>query len=1142
MLELVCGRSGRGKTQYIFDKIKEVLKQQTNERVYLIVPDQMSFQTEYALLQQVQKQSMLRVEVLGISRFVTQMISHLNGTNYTVFDSLAQKILLLESSMSCKDNLAVYQNVVDKPEFISYLQQFSRALKGGGMVFNEALPYRDFETKHPLLFKKMQETDLIFSYYQKHLEPLVFDSADKMRHYLSLLRQPENQEKLQQIQLYIDGFYTFNKLEAEVLSQTLQYVNEGSMTFAFDVRDHVKSNSIFSLIQKQFKYFSEKLPSASIVRIDIMNHRFKDTPLLSFVERHYEQPQRLELPEGTVSPIDVTVYETIEQEISGIAQNIRQKIISEGVRAKEIAVYVPDKDLYAPLIEKYFPLYGIPYYLDLKDSMLIHPIFNWLFSLLQIVKRNWQMEDILHLLQNEFFRFQHNISTDDYYLFVDFVNQMKYPYKYIWESDKYWLYYDRPERLEDSLNNEKTARIQRIKAILIDDINLFSEILKQQDVTTDIVLRTLFTYIQEQDVYQYVAAHESGKEDAKYLSHVTETQYQEAVWKQLIYLFEQLHIALGAMPYQKETVIMSLLLGLEEAEFTSVPQSFDSVMIGDFARTKFQTLYQDKETSMGVQYGYILGVSDKFVPHQDTSINMLSAEELTIMQNQGMLSDMLLQDELMNYQLFHFYTLVTSAAKEVHLSYYQYSGIYLEEEQFSSAVLKPLIDGFGAPVRYETADVQASNLANMSMQAAKQMLLREYTRHATNGSDLWKVLEVSDSAFIKSLAKVAKFKNDVQFNRKMNLPETFSVTQVETYNRCSYQYFLKYILKIRAPYEEKMQPFQTGVLLHGAYEWLAEKAQKEGIKVSDVKYVNKLINRYFVSVEQNLATHPLFNVLANKYIYTQTQKIVEQSLPFILKNEARGSFIPQYIEYQLPTELIALTHTRAKLIGKLDRIDFDTKGEYLRIIDYKSSQQVFDFNALLQGTQLQLPVYSYLTSQAFKEKFAGSLYVPLVENYILVDTPQLAQADILAKMEKTYRATGFVIDDPASLVLFDNELHEQTKSSVISYARNNNGQASAHAMVLKDKESRNIQHYAMQKVKKTLDSIVDQQFPVRPMRENFDQNRTACARCAFKSICQFDKTINRYNEQEQQIREASFVKKKEKFLDIIMESKRRHDA
>jgi len=1136
MLEFACGRSGRGKTQYIFDGIKTALAQQTGERIYLIVPDQMSFQTEYALLQQIPNKAMMRVEVVGISRFITQMISHLNGTNYRVFDGLAQKILLLQAGMAQKKELDVYANVVEKPEFITYLQQFSRALKGTGLVFNEALPYAELKEDYPLLFKKMQETDRIFSYYQEQLEPLVFDVADKMRHYLSLLRQPENQEKLKKINVYIDGFYTFNNLEVEVLSETLRYVNEGRMTFAFDVRDRIKPNSIFWLIQKQFQKFSEKL-NPSCVRIDITNHRFAQTPMLSFIERNYEQPQRLIVPEGKKSPLDVSVYETIEQEIIGVAQAIRQKIVFEDVRAKEIALYLPKKELYTPVIEKYFALYGIPYYFDLKDSMLIHPIFNWLHTLLQIIKSNWQMDDILALLSNDFFRYKHKITDEEYYLFVDFVAQMKYPYKHIWDQGKYWLYYDRPDRLEDSLNKEKTKTIHRIKTVLRDTIRTFATMFEHENGTNEDQLRTLFAYIQGQNVYTYINKAESRKIEAKYLSHVTEAQYQETVWKQLIYLFDQIHVAIGQETYQKDIFLPALLLGLEESEFTSVPQSFDAVMIGDFARTKFQTLHQENGTKMGVQYAYILGVNDQFVPQQDEGIGMLAPAELEVMQAQGVLTDILLQDEAMNYQRFHFYTLLTSAAKEVHVSYYRYDGLYLEEEHFPSAVLKPLIDVVGVPLLMKDAEEQENNLKNMSLLAAKQMLMREYNRHAKAASPLWKVLEGADPLFIESLDKVSKFKNNVQVSGKIPLPDLFSVSQIETYNRCAYQYFLTYILKIKAPYEEKIQPFQTGILLHGAYELLAQKAEKAGVKVSELGDVNELVTRYFGTIEKALSTHPLFNVMSNKYMYDQTQKIVEQSLSFMMRNESLSSFVPAHIEYQLPKQTIKLPNGEAQLIGKLDRIDFDMKGEHLRIIDYKSSRQTLDFNALLNGTQLQLPVYTYLTSQTFQAKFAGSLYVPIVEHDVLVDTPRVEADEITTKLQKNYQATGFVMNEDEQLLLFDSQLAEQDKSTVITYDRNKDGSAGVHSMVLSAEEATKVQDFAMDQVQAALTHIVDQDFSITPLREDYDSANTACKRCAFRSICQFDRTINSYNEREKRITELSFARKKDKFLDIIAREK-----
>ena len=1132
MIEFICGRSGRGKTQYIFDAIKATLKQRKNRPIYLIVPDQMSFQTEFELLQQVPNGAMMQVEVLGISRFLTQMIAYLSPKEYTVFDTLAQKMLMQQTALTQKKQLDFYQQAVEKSEFIDYLHQFSRQLKGTGMELDEVLQIEALQ-QHPLLLQKLKETHQIFTAYQAQVSPMMFDLADKMHYYLTLLDNPEYYEKLQAIDVYIDGYYTFNNLETAVIAQTLNHVGNGMLSFCMNYQNEKQSYSIFSLIHKQFAMFSRAVQVDKITQVDSDKHRFSHAPVLDFLEKHYETPQTMNIAEKQKC-FGITIYKTIEEEIMQIATMIRSKIINENIRAKEIAIYLPEKELYTPLIEKYFKLYEIPYYLDLKTSMLIHPVMNWLFTLLHIIKQNWQIDDILNLLHNQFFRNMQGITDADYHLFVDFISQISYPYKKNWNQDKFWRYYNNPEKFADSYDETKTQIICAVRDKIITQIKNFETILNVKQTTTETVLAQLFAYIQKQNIYAYTMAMLSHKEHAKYVSHLTEEQYQEMVWKQLIFIFEQAHLAIGEQKYHKQSLIQALLLGLENAEFTSVPNGFDAVMIGDFARTKFQTLHQENGIQMGVQYVYIVGVNDRFVPHEEPTTNLLSNEELAIIQNNHFLQDILLQDEAIHYQLFHFYTLVTSAAKEVHISYYRYGGVYLEEEMLPSPVLKSFMqEGFDLPVNYFHADVN-QQVSLFTETVAKHQLTTHYIKQRKEHTLLLQIVEALDANFVAYLDEAYHFKNESMFQQKLLLPEQLSLTQLETYNRCPYQYFLKYILRVNEPYKDKIQTVHTGNLLHGTYELLATIAQEQKIRLSDIQHPEIIIKQYFADNFIQLEQHPLFNLITNRYVYQKTEMVAQDSLGFLMKNEELSQFIPQFIEYKLPKFPIHVADVTRYLIGKLDRIDFDMTNQYFRIIDYKSSKRTIDFNKLIYGTQLQLPLYSYLAQQAFSQTLAGSMYVPMVDQDILIDTA-MTDTDITKQLQKLYQATGLFLNDKESLVKFDQNILTEEKSIVIPYESKKDGTANQHSMVLEAAELQAVEDFALQKAKDTILHIHQQSFPVTPIREEYDYQTTPCKYCPFRSICQFDQKINCYNDKQKEIKEQSFSKKKEKFLTIIQE-------
>ncbi len=74
MLNIIYGKSGTGKTTYLFKKIKEEIK--AKERIYIITPEQFSFTAEKRLLEAVGGAA-LNAEVLTFSRMAYRVIKEM---------------------------------------------------------------------------------------------------------------------------------------------------------------------------------------------------------------------------------------------------------------------------------------------------------------------------------------------------------------------------------------------------------------------------------------------------------------------------------------------------------------------------------------------------------------------------------------------------------------------------------------------------------------------------------------------------------------------------------------------------------------------------------------------------------------------------------------------------------------------------------------------------------------------------------------------------------------------------------------------------------------------------------------------------------------------------------------------------------
>ncbi|NLK20696.1 MAG: hypothetical protein GX308_01135, partial [Epulopiscium sp.] len=78
-IQYILGRSGVGKTNYIYKDIKNKLKENRGNSLILIVPEQFTFQTQKDLIKSLDKKGIIEVEVLSFERLAYRIFEEVGG-------------------------------------------------------------------------------------------------------------------------------------------------------------------------------------------------------------------------------------------------------------------------------------------------------------------------------------------------------------------------------------------------------------------------------------------------------------------------------------------------------------------------------------------------------------------------------------------------------------------------------------------------------------------------------------------------------------------------------------------------------------------------------------------------------------------------------------------------------------------------------------------------------------------------------------------------------------------------------------------------------------------------------------------------------------------------------------------------------
>ena len=371
-------------------------------------------------------------------------------------------------------------------------------------------------------------------------------------------------------------------------------------------------------------------------------------------------------------------------------------------------------------------------------------------------------------------------------------------------------------------------------------------------------------------------------------------------------------------------------------------------------------------------------------------------------------------------------------------------------------------------------------------------------------------------------------KNNLEYIKFLKLPEkikkeniqklygnklTTSVSKLETYKSCPYEYFLQYSLKLKQREELKIKNLDTGSFMHEVIDQFFQETKSRNISI---KTINEQTTKDIVDkiVEEKLQE-------GKNYIFTATKKyqlLVKRLKRIILKaikyiilglNSSNFEIIGTEIAFDdkkgdyKPIRINLENGRTAEIIGKIDRIDLakDGQNKYIRIIDYKSSIKDMDFTNIYGGLQLQL--ITYLDAMCKIEDFipAGILYFNLLEQ-VINSEKKLSEEEIEEKIKNNFKMKGLILADVKVAIMQDNNLIPSTSSKVIPAYMDKDGKLSPKkSSSITKEEFTKLQNYANTTIKEIINEILNGSIELRPYYKN---KKTPCEYCTYKNICDFN--------------------------------------
>lgn len=322
---------------------------------------------------------------------------------------------------------------------------------------------------------------------------------------------------------------------------------------------------------------------------------------------------------------------------------------------------------------------------------------------------------------------------------------------------------------------------------------------------------------------------------------------------------------------------------------------------------------------------------------------------------------------------------------------------------------------------------------------------------------------------------------------------TLSVSQIETYNKCPFLYFVQYGLGIYPLKEQKLLPNELGSLVHYVLS----------MNLTQDNDISTLVDHY-IQDDENLS-QKIQDSRVNQYFIDQLKKDLHITLTVLKRQLNISSFEIHDQEKKVLSDIQGM-HFK----GFVDRID--SYENYISIIDYKSSAKDIDLNLAMQGFNIQMLLYLKMVIESEEKDPGAVLYFNTKKRILSVDQAMSAPIDE-EEFYKQYRYGGYVIDDDSHSVIqgLDPTFDKRSNIINVTYVKSRN---EYKGQILSPKQLERLLEEIEKHICHLYDSMMYGNIAIMP--KGSDQSAThtlvnPCHYCPYHSICGFDVFYNDYD-------------------------------
>lgn len=1044
MFTLVIGRGKTGKSTYCFRQFADKICEGPGEKPsYFIVPEQYALSAERQILHmpELQGRTLLDDEVLSFKRLAYRILSRLGGLSAHRMDEEGKIMLLTQIAYEARQTLSYYSGLCDNPWQISRVLALFSEFEKYGVQEQMLRTLADKENITPTLSQKLGDLALLYGTFTHKLHKTCMTDGDIFH---LAARKAATKGYFKGSCIWVDSFTGFTALERELLIQMMIDCQSLTVTLCMDENGEPIFDGIRVTFQRLIALAKELHVPYQVITLDsLMNDgSFYQAPALRALEKSYTAFRgKVYVPEdGIPEDKGLEIHES---------RNVFEEITYVARSLNRLHAQGVSYGEMAVAV-RHPEEYG----------SLIEAIFSrYQIPFFMDTRRSIESNPLIVAIIGILNILHGGFRYEDVAMFL--------------KTGMYYTDLALVDALENEILSSNLRGEQRYCGSPCKELQLFGTdfaTLKQRlsrCSTLEGCVDALESFMVQHQFRERLEALGDALDSAG--KHEKAEEYIR-IWDIVMKLFTQIRLFLGNIAISSVKETCALLRKLLSAGFASyrtgfLPQNPEAVQIVGI----------DRSRTAGLQALFLMGANEGVLPAAMDDSGLLNDGEREWI---NAMSVELADDSVMRVgkERYMIYATLFAPASFLCVSY-------------------PLRDCGGNPMMPSTAVVQQLRRLFPSLPITR------WTEHESTGDP-------------STFARLALLQNDTA--RNLFLPAErplISVSRLETYRSCPYRYFLNYGLRAQERDLGEMDLASIGNLMHK----LIEKGTASLVASGDVSASDIISSIFDTAVREAGVPSEARESGRGQLIVTRLNRFATSALQGIQQQIDAGRFIPVGFEVPFgknePGSLPALTVPigeeglpAVRLQGQIDRFDVYAEEDrlYVRVIDYKSSEQKMKFDDVYLGQRLQLMTYmkTLVEQKNSREAVlrmagapsnsqvlpAGVLYFVMKDDLSRIDTNG-------ALHEKSYCMEGFLLDEPDVL----RAMTGNGTVPVVAVSQKKDGFLHVKSGGMTMAEYRDMSDAVDNAVRITVRSIASGE--VTPAPSWTHNGKSPCTYCAYGAVC-----------------------------------------